>query len=169
MNPYASPLSNDCDPLSKASDSSGAARVTSSTVLLPAVTFPAGFLATAAIVQMQQEDASSGLAYAMSLVFDFPFMFSSLVICYAIVRAILAWCSLRLPVWVSLPSAAFAFILFPSYFSLVYVLIEPLQNDNLKFFMMGVTPACVGVTLESICLLAITTGKRLIQPRMKPA
>jgi len=137
--------------------------------LLPVIAFPAGFLTTAAVFQSLYEDASSGLAYAKSLVFEFPLMFFSLAISYAILRAIAAWYSLRPSVWLSFVSSAFAFILFPSYFAPIAALIEPLESDHLGMVMMGVTPACVGLAVESLGSLVLKIVRRLTPYRIKVA
>ena len=169
MNPYSAPFSESCDPLSNSTDSAPPSRINILTFLLPAVTFPASFLATAAIVQGLYEGVSSGLAYVQSLVFDFPLMFFPLAISYPVLRTVLICCSLRPSTWLPFISAAFAFVLFPVYFSPVAALIEPLGNDHLGMIMMGFTPACAGLVLEVICLLAIRARTRVNSQRMSRA
>jgi hypothetical protein len=96
-------------------------------------------------------------------------MFFSLAISYAILRAVATWNSLQSSVWLSFVSPAFALILFPLYFTPIAALIEPLGSGLLEAVMMGVTPACVGLTVESFGSLVAKIARRLTPYPIKVA
>ena len=146
-NPYSCPTSG--QPPSERTAYRGSAKA----VMLSAIVFPSTFVTVAAIFQTIHEGISSGLNYAHSIVFDYPLAFTSLVVGYLISRSILAACSIRLSAWLSFISATPSFFLFPQYFEPVSATIAYIDNDTLYHVMMGLSPACFGIAIETLVFL----------------
>lgn len=150
MNPYAAPITRNTETSLTPSVSRKPTRPRAIEVLLPAIIFTAGYLATAGGFQSLYEGLSSGLNYVKTLVFDFPQMFLTLFVSYAILRSLVVWSSLRPSIWFTFASAVLAYILFPLYYTPIYAVLRNVLTHELSLFTQGFAAACVGIAIDSL-------------------
>lgn len=150
MNPYVAPIARNTETSLTPSFSRKPTRPRAIEVLLSAIIFTAGYLATAGGFQSLYEGLSSGLNYAKTLVFDFPQMFLTLFVSYAILRSLVVWSSLRPSIWFTFASATLAYILFPLYYTPIYAVLRNVLTHELSLFTQGFAAACVGIAIDSL-------------------
>jgi hypothetical protein len=150
VNPYSAPTARNTETAATPSVASGPTRLRAVEVLLPAIIFPAGYLATAGAIQWLNHGPSSGLDRVKTLVLDFRLLLLTIVFSYAILRTILICRSWRPSIWFTFFSAVLAYILLPFYWTPIYLLLLNVLTPDVFLFSQGLAYACAGIAIDAM-------------------
>jgi hypothetical protein len=145
-------------------------------ILVPALIFPVAFLATAGFLDAIYEGPSTALNYVKSLVCDFPQMFFTIVITYAILRTIVVLLLVRPSICLTFISGALAFYLppwlasyLPWYQQMLAALERLIRTDQSALLIGGVEIACVGIATDLLGVLTVGIVRQMASRPRKVA
>ena len=169
MNPYVAPIARNTETSLTPSVSRKPTRPRPIEVLLPAIVFTAGYLATAGAIKWLTHGSASGLDRVRTLVLDFRLLLLTILFSYAILRTIVICCSLRPSIWFTFASAIIAYILFPLYYTPIYAVLRNVLTHELSLFTQGFAAACVGIAIDSLGSTVISIVRQWAPGRSKMA